>query len=63
MLPPDKFTIIVELDEDGYYFVHCPELKGCASQGRTWQEALPNIQEAMELWLEVQEEKQSSSHP
>ncbi len=56
------FTAIVEKDEDGY-FVYCPELKGCHSQGDTYEEALENIKDAIKLYLEVllEEKKEISS--
>ncbi len=44
--------IVIERGEDGYYSAHCPALKSCWSQGRTREEALQNIQEAIELYLE-----------
>ncbi|MBD0330451.1 MAG: type II toxin-antitoxin system HicB family antitoxin [Thermoleophilia bacterium] len=47
--------------EDGYVVAECPALPGCVSQGRTRDEALENIQEAIEGWLEVQEERHRSS--
>ncbi len=43
--------------EDGYVVAECPALPGCASQGRTREEALANIREAIEGWLEVQEDR------
>jgi len=48
-----KLDIVLEKEEDGGYSVHCPVLKGCHSQGRTREEALKNIQEAIELYFEV----------
>ena len=39
-------------DENGYY-VTCPELPGCQSQGDTYEEARINIKEAIELYLET----------
>ena len=39
--------VIVYRDEDGYWIVECPSLKGCVSQGKTKEEALINIKEAM----------------
>lgn len=48
-----KLDIVLEEEEDGTYSVHCPALKGCHSQGRTRDEAIANIQEAIELYLEV----------
>jgi antitoxin HicB len=46
------FKVILEPDEDGGYVVSCPALQGCYSQGKTVEEALKNIQEAIELCLE-----------
>lgn len=54
-----KFDIILEKEEDGGYSVHCPLLKGCHSQGKTRQEALENIREAIQLYLEISHEKAS----
>jgi len=45
------FTTIIEKDEDGY-FVYCPELQGCYTQGDTYEEAMSNIQDAIRLHLE-----------
>ncbi|MFM7477785.1 MAG: type II toxin-antitoxin system HicB family antitoxin [Microcystis aeruginosa] len=39
--------IIVDRDEDGYWIVECPSLKSCVSQGKTKEEALINIKEAI----------------
>jgi len=47
-----KVSVVIEQDEHGYY-AWCPELKGCQSQGTTVQEALANIREAIELYLET----------
>lgn len=44
--------VILERGEDGYFVARCPGLKSCWSQGRTREEALANIREAMELYLE-----------
>ncbi len=52
-----KLEIILEQEDDGTYSVHCPALKGCHSQGETREEALNNIQEAIQLYLEVANEK------
>ena len=40
--------------EDGYLVAECPELPGCASQGRTRDDALENVREAIEGWLDVE---------
>ncbi len=51
------FDIILEKEEDGYWSVHCPALKGCHSQGSSKEEAIENMKEAIELYLEVAHEK------
>jgi len=51
-----KLDIILEEEEDGTYSVHCPALKGCHSQGTTLEDALKNIQDAIDLYLEVSRE-------
>jgi predicted RNase H-like HicB family nuclease len=43
--------IIVEADADGY-FVSCPPLQGCYSQGDTYEEAVENIKDAIRLHIE-----------
>jgi len=48
--------VIIEPDEMGGYTVSCPSLPGCHSQGETIDEALKNIREAIELYIEVLEE-------
>ena len=47
--------VIIERGEDGYYSARCPSLKSCWSQGRTREEALENIREAIDLYLEPSE--------
>ena len=47
-----NYTVIFEKEADGGYHVYCPALKGCHSQGDTYEEALAHIQEAIELYLE-----------
>lgn len=44
--------VILYPGEDGYWVVECPSLPGCISQGKTEEEALANIKEAIELWIE-----------
>ncbi|GAA8431951.1 hypothetical protein HpDR47_12550 [Helicobacter pylori] len=41
---------VIEKDENGY-FAFVPFLKGCVSQGKSYEEALRNIKEAIELYL------------
>lgn len=57
-----KLHVIIEQDETGYYVTEVPALPGCLSQGKTYEEAIANIKEAIEGWLEVMESKQSFDH-
>lgn len=53
-----KLHVNIEKDEAGYYYVaEAPALPGCLSQGKTYDEAVANIKEAVEGWLEVMETK------
>jgi len=47
-----KFRIQIEQDEDGVFIASCPSLSGCWSQGTTRDEALKNITDAIEGYLE-----------
>ena len=53
-----KLHVIIEKDESGYYVAEVPVLPGCLSQEKTHEEAIANIAEAIEGWLEVMESKQ-----
>lgn len=56
-----KASVLIEKDEHGFY-AWCPELKGCQSQGTTIEDALANIHEAIELYLEtLSEDKRDES--
>lgn len=50
-----RVKVIIEPQEEGGYTVYAPSLPGCISQGETKEEALNNIKEAIELYLEVDE--------
>ncbi len=52
-----KLLVTIERDEDGYYVVECPSLPGCVSQGKTPDEAMANIKEAIEGILEVRRKR------
>jgi predicted RNase H-like HicB family nuclease len=52
-----RYQVILFPGEDGFIVADCPSLPGCMSQGRTRDEALANIHDAMELWLEAEAEK------
>lgn len=51
-----KLQIILEPSEEGGYTATVPALLGCISEGDTKKEALANIQEAIELYLEPVED-------
>jgi predicted RNase H-like HicB family nuclease len=53
----NKVSVVIESDADGFY-AHCPVLPGCQSQGNTMDEAMANIQEAAELYLETLDESE-----
>lgn len=50
---PTRRTVLLNSDEDGYFVVEVPSLPGCISQGKTREEALENIQEAIELYIQT----------
>ncbi len=52
-----RFMTTLDRDEDGAWISECPSIPGCVSQGRTREEALANIQEAIALCLEVRAEQ------
>jgi predicted RNase H-like HicB family nuclease len=47
-----KYRVLLEQDEDGVFVAEVPSLPGCVSQGSTRAEALSNVQEAIEGYLE-----------
>ena len=47
-----RFKVVLEPSEDGGYTAYVPSLPGCISEGDTVEEALKNIEEAVELYLE-----------
>ena len=52
-----KFNITIDRDEDGVWIAECPSIPGCVSQGKTKDEALKNIREAIALCVEVRAEQ------
>lgn len=64
-----KLQVVMTRGGDGLYVASCPALKGCHSQGKTYEEALKNIKEAIELNMEYLLErnpkalKDLESHP
>jgi len=47
-----NIKVVIEPGEDGYFVARVPSLKSCWSQGKTKEEALQNIREAIDLYLE-----------
>lgn len=47
-----KYRVLIEEDEDGVFVAEVPALPGCVSQGDTRAEALQNVREAIEGYLE-----------
>ncbi len=48
-----KFKVILEEAEEDGYIVYVPALPGCVSQGETKEEAIENIKEAIEVYLDI----------
>ena len=51
-----NFKVIVQQDEDGWFVANAPAIPGCHTQGKTYEEAVKNIEEAIDLCLEEAEE-------
>jgi len=49
--PIMRYTVLLEECEEGGYTVSCPALPGCISEGDTYQDALENIKDAIQLYL------------
>jgi len=49
-----EIKIVLEEQKDGGFTVYVPSLPGCISQGETIKDALKNIKEAIELYLETE---------
>ena len=47
-----KFRIVIEQDENGMFVAECPTLPGCISQGKTNEEAIRNIKDAIQGYVE-----------
>ena len=48
-----SYKVVLEAAAEGGYTVYVPSLPGCISEGDTYEEALRNIKEAIEGWVEV----------
>ena len=56
-----KLKVVLEPSEEGGYTVFVPALRGCISEGDSREEALRNIREAIELYLDLTDEEISIS--
>jgi predicted RNase H-like HicB family nuclease len=52
-----KYKVLISEGEDGWYVVECPSIPGCVSQGKSLEEALENIKDAIQGCLDVLNEK------
>jgi len=52
-----KYKVVLEPQEEGGYTVYVPSLPGCVSQGETAEEAVANVKEAIEVYLESLKER------
>ena len=52
-----NFTVLIEQDEDGIYVAKVPDIPGCYTQGKTVEQALERIKEAIQVCLEADEEQ------
>lgn len=52
--------VVISPGEDGYWVAECPSLPGCISQGKSWEEAMTNIEEAIRGYVAALEE---DGHP
>jgi predicted RNase H-like HicB family nuclease len=48
-----KYTVIIEKGRESGFIAYAPALKGCVSQGKSRKEALKNVKEAMEAYIEA----------
>ena len=57
MIDPRHYSMVIQWDdEDKIYIVSVPELSGCKTHGKTYDEAIQNALEVIELWLSTARE-------
>jgi len=52
-----NFTVLIEQDEEGIYVAKVPDIRGCYTQGKTVEEAMERIKEAIQVCLEADKEE------
>ena len=55
-MPTYRYSIVVERDEDGLYVASVPVLQGCYTQGKSYEEAVENIKDAIRVHIEARRE-------
>lgn len=50
-----NYTVVIEQDEDGMYIAKVPDISGCYTQGKTREQVLERIKEAIEVCLEAED--------
>ncbi|NJD52906.1 MAG: type II toxin-antitoxin system HicB family antitoxin [Candidatus Methanoperedens sp.] len=53
-----NFSVIIEQDEDGMYIVKAPDIRGCYTQGKTIDQAMERIKEAIQVCIEADREEE-----
>ena len=48
-----EYNVIIEKDEDGWFVATVPEIPGCYTQGKTYQQVIERVAEAIEVCLEA----------
>ncbi len=51
-----NFTVLIEQDDDGWYVAKVPDLQGCATQGKTVEEVMERVKEAIRACVEAEKE-------
>lgn len=53
-MKPEHYSLLIQWDEEDHiYIITVPELPGCRTHGKTYDEAIKNALEVIELWLET----------
>jgi len=55
-MEPKTFTVLIEQDENGIYVAKVPDIQGCYTQGKTVEQAIERIKEAIQVCLEAEKE-------
>ena len=49
-----NYVVLIEIDEDGFYVAKVPDIPGCYTQGKTIDQVMERIKEAIEVCLEAE---------